>query len=196
MDRRSDIFSLGIVLYEMVTDHRPFLGHSEMSILEMVRECRVARPSTLNPRIPEKLENVIMRSLARDAEDRYQDAAEMNRDLERVLHDWQSPQAGTLARFMELLFDEEERDEEERDDSEAEPAAAAEQAPAMDAPALDAVAVDAADAGPAEGEPAGVLVVNEELDVTPPPAPLPPDPEPPPAPESLSQKLLKKFGIK
>jgi hypothetical protein len=56
--------------------------------------------------------------------------------------------------------------------------------------------VDAADAGPAEAEPVGVLVVNEELDVTPPPAPLPPEPEPPPAPESLSQKLLKKFGIK
>ena len=54
--------------------------------------------------------------------------------------------------------------------------------------------VDAADAGPPEAEPAGVLVVNEELDLTPPPTPLPP--EPPPAPESLSQKLLKRFGIK
>jgi serine/threonine protein kinase len=187
MDRRSDIFSLGIVFYEMVTDHRPFLGSSEMSILEMVRECRVARPSTLNPRVPEKLENVIMKALARDADDRYQDAAEMSRDLERVLHDWQSPQAGTLARFMELLFD-----DDERDDSAAEQAAPPEAAAGEMVPA----AVDAADAGPLEAEPAGVLVVNDELDVTPPPTPLPPDPEPPPAPESLSQKLLKKFGIK
>ena len=42
MDRRSDIFSLGIVFYEMLTEQKPFLGTSEMSILETVRECRVA----------------------------------------------------------------------------------------------------------------------------------------------------------
>ena len=58
MDRRSDVFSLGIVFYEMVTDQKPFLGSSEMSILETVRECRVAPPSHVNPRIPEKLEQV------------------------------------------------------------------------------------------------------------------------------------------
>ena len=44
MDRRSDVFSLGIVFYEMLTDQKPFLGNSEMSILETVRECRVRAP--------------------------------------------------------------------------------------------------------------------------------------------------------
>ena len=66
MDRRSDLFSLGIVFYEMVTDQKPFLGSSEMSILEMVRECRVAPPSDVNPRIPERLEKVVMKALERD----------------------------------------------------------------------------------------------------------------------------------
>ena len=111
-----------------------------MSILEMVRECRVAPPSTLNPRIPEKLEKVIMKSLARDPDDRYQDAAEMYRDLERVLHEWQPPQAGALARFLELLFDEEERERRGRRPSRRGRGASTR----VDAPALDAVAVDAA----------------------------------------------------
>jgi serine/threonine protein kinase len=109
MDRRSDIFSLGIVFYEMLTDQKPFLGTSEVSILETVRECRVPAPSTLNPRIPEKLEKVVLKALERDPELRYQDAGEMHRDLERVLHERQPPNAAGLARFMEILFDDAER---------------------------------------------------------------------------------------
>jgi len=109
MDRRSDIFSLGIVFYEMLTDQKPFLGTSEMSILETVRECRVAPPTQLNPRVPEKLERVVMKTLAREPEQRYQDGAEMLRDLERVLHERQAPTAVELARFMEILFDHNER---------------------------------------------------------------------------------------
>jgi serine/threonine protein kinase len=109
MDKRSDVFSLGIVFYEMLTEQKPFLGTSEMSILETVRECRVPPPTTLNDRIPEKLERVVMKALERDPEVRYQDAGDMLRDLERVLHDWQPATASGLARFLELLFDEHER---------------------------------------------------------------------------------------
>lgn len=118
MDRRSDVFSLGIVLYEMATDRKPFVGGSEMSVLEMVRECRVAAPSEVNPRIPDRLERVLLKALDRDPDGRYQDAAEMHRDLERVLHERQPPTVSELARFMEILFDEAER-------SEAAPSAAA-----------------------------------------------------------------------
>jgi serine/threonine protein kinase len=110
MDRRSDLFSLGIVFYEMVTDQRPFLASSEMSILEMVRDCRVRAPSELNPRLPERLEKVLMKALERDPDSRYQDAGEMFRDLERVR--FERPQPPTqieLARYLELLFEESER---------------------------------------------------------------------------------------
>jgi serine/threonine protein kinase len=181
MDRRSDVFSLGVVFYEMVTDHRPFLGSSEMSILEMVRECRVAKPSTLNPAVPDRLESVIMMALARDPDDRYQDAAEMYRDLERVLHEWQPPQASALSRFLEGLFDEQERS----DSVEEEPAAAE--------PISEAAAppVEEPEAAPA------AVVQNDEFDTTPPPGPSEPPPEPPPARDSLSiHKILKRFGIK
>jgi serine/threonine protein kinase len=188
MDRRSDVFSLGVVFYEMVTDHRPFLASSDMSILEMVRECQVARPSTLNPRLPDRLENVIMMALARDPDDRYQDAAEMYRDLERVMHEARPP-AGALARFLESLVDEPERaDSVEEVSAEASPEPEAAGPPPEAAPvAAVPSAVDEVDAEPGLGPP---LVANDEFDTTPPPEPAPP------AAESLSQKLLRKFGIK
>jgi serine/threonine protein kinase len=117
IDRRSDLFSLGIVLYEMVTDQKPFLGGStELSILEAVRQGEIARPRSINPRIPESLENVVLKALAKDADERYQDAGEMHRGLERVLRERQPPAAGELARLLEVLFDREEREDVDFDD--------------------------------------------------------------------------------
>jgi serine/threonine protein kinase len=112
IDRRSDLFSLGIVLYEMITDQKPFLGGAtEMSILEAVRQGEIAPPRSINRRIPESLENVVLKALAKDADERYQDAGEMGRGLERVLRERQPPAAGELARLLEVLFDREEREE-------------------------------------------------------------------------------------
>jgi serine/threonine protein kinase len=105
MDRRSDVFSLGVVFYEMITDTKPFLGSSEKGILEMVRDCRVEPPRSLNPKIPESLEKVVTKALEKDPERRYQDASEMYRGLERVLRERQPPAATELARFMEVLFE-------------------------------------------------------------------------------------------
>jgi len=128
MDRRSDLFSLGIVFYEMVTDHKPFLGSSEVSILETVRECKVPPPSSLNREVPPALERVVMKALERDPERRYQDAAEMYRDLEAVMHEAPPPPtAATLARFMERLYEPQEREAtvvDEAHEPEAPPAAA------------------------------------------------------------------------
>jgi len=114
MDRRSDLFSLGLVLYEMITDQKPFLGgggSSEMSVLETVRECRIGPPREANPRIPEELDRLVVKALAKDPDERFQDAAEMGKGLERVLRDRPAPSATELARFVELLFDREEREE-------------------------------------------------------------------------------------
>ncbi len=111
IDRRSDLFALGIVLYELVTGERPFSADSERSILEAVRECRVRPPRALNPRIPDRIEALVMKALERDPDDRYQDAAEMLRDLERVLRERQAPASPELARLMTVLFDDHERDE-------------------------------------------------------------------------------------
>jgi serine/threonine protein kinase len=113
IDRRSDIFSLGIVLYEMVTETKPFLGAgTEMTILELVRQCVVTAPREVNPRVPEALDRVTMKALARDPDERYQDAGEMQRGLEKILRERPPVTARDLARFLELLFDRQEREED------------------------------------------------------------------------------------
>jgi serine/threonine protein kinase len=117
LDRRSDIFSLGIVLYEMLTERKPFLANSEVSILEMVRESRVVPPRQVNTRIPERLEQVCLKALERDPDVRYQDAADMVKDLDRFLHERQPPTPQGLARFLEILFDRDERGDHPPDDS-------------------------------------------------------------------------------
>jgi serine/threonine protein kinase len=112
IDRRSDVFSLGIVLYEMVTETKPFIGAgSELSILELVRQCVITPAREINPRVPEALDRVIMKALARDPAERYQDAGQMQRGLDRFLRERPPVSARDLARFLELLFDRSEREE-------------------------------------------------------------------------------------
>ena len=114
IDRRSDVFSLGIVLYELVTETKPFLASgTEVTILELVRQCLVTPPREINPRVPEALDRVIMKALARDPDDRYEDAGQMQRGLERILRERPPVSARDLARFLELLFDRAEREEGE-----------------------------------------------------------------------------------
>jgi serine/threonine protein kinase len=109
-DARSDIFSLGVVLYELLTDCKPFQGDSDTGILEAVRTCRPVPAASLNPRVPETLERVVMKALHRDPDQRYLDALAMHNDLERALGERRPATARELARFMDVLFDSAERD--------------------------------------------------------------------------------------
>jgi len=84
-DPRSDLYSLGIVLYEMMTGKVPFNGENPVAIAyKHVREDPLA-PSLLNPDISPELEAVVMKALAKNPENRYQSAMEMRSDLERCL---------------------------------------------------------------------------------------------------------------
>jgi eukaryotic-like serine/threonine-protein kinase len=85
LDRRSDVFAIGICLYEMLTGERLFVGDSDFSVLEKVRKAEVLPPSTYNRRIPEPLEKIVLKALAKDVEDRYQYANELADDLQRFL---------------------------------------------------------------------------------------------------------------
>jgi serine/threonine protein kinase len=86
IDRRSDIFSVGIVLYELLTGERLFMGESDFSTLEKVRNVEILAPSSYNKTIPEELERIALKALAKDPEDRYQNAIDLHDDLQAFLY--------------------------------------------------------------------------------------------------------------
>src|SRR5262245_32948502 len=85
LDRRSDIFALGTMLYECLTSERLFQGETDFSTLEKVRNVDIQRPREINPNIPEAVERVILKALAKDVDDRYQWCNEMLADLQQYL---------------------------------------------------------------------------------------------------------------
>lgn len=87
VDRRTDIFALGIVLFEMTTGEQLFKGRDAPHTLELVRHGAIPRPSHLNPRYPLGLEAVVMQALDRDPERRFQSAAEFEQALLSFLYE-------------------------------------------------------------------------------------------------------------
>ena len=85
VDNRSDVFSLGIVLYELLTLERLFLGESDFDTLEKIRKVEMSPPSLYNPHIPKELEDIVLKALARSPEDRFQTAFEFAEALERFM---------------------------------------------------------------------------------------------------------------
>ena len=85
LDRRSDVFALGTLLYEMVTSIRLFVGESDFSTLEKVRNVDVSPPTRYNPGVPPELERIIMKALARTPEGRYQWANELQEELQAFM---------------------------------------------------------------------------------------------------------------
>lgn len=170
IDHRSDIFSLGLVLYEMLTTDKVFAGESELSILEQVRNPKVDAPSSVNPAVPTEVDRVVQKALEPDRDKRYQAARDLQRDLEKIMRSkgW-SPDNAAVATFLHEL---------KAGDQITPIPAAAEPTPKAAPPASAAVPVSAASPPPkSSAEPAAST----------PTAPAAPRPKPEPKPEVSSK---------
>jgi serine/threonine protein kinase len=92
LDARTDLFSFGVVLYEMATGKMPFRGESSGVITEAILNRTPPAPVRLNPDIPPKLEDIINKAMEKDCKLRYQTASDMRTDLQRLRRDTQTGQ--------------------------------------------------------------------------------------------------------
>jgi serine/threonine protein kinase len=105
VDARTDIFALGITLWELLTGGRLFDGESDIAVLRAVQERNVLPPEQLNPAVDEALSALVMRCLERDRNNRFQNAQELERALGRYLNNAAvQPEDTDVGAWMRELF--------------------------------------------------------------------------------------------
>jgi serine/threonine protein kinase len=115
LDCRSDLFSLGTVLYEWLTGFKLFTGDSEVAILKSITEGKIYAPSYFKADIPEAVEAILMRALEKDRDRRYQTAWDMQYDLDQFLSQYEfTPSNIHLSNFLKQLFNDELEEEKSR----------------------------------------------------------------------------------
>jgi len=103
LDARTDVFSAGIILHEMLTTEKLFRGDTEFALMEKVRKAEVPPPSNFNRRVTPELDAISLKALARDVADRYQSAAQLAADLDALIAGYRfDPKE--LRQFMRQLF--------------------------------------------------------------------------------------------
>jgi len=102
LDPRSDLFSFGVVLYEMATGKKPFQGANVVTTLDAMLHHKPASPRTLNPLLPPQMEGIIGKSMEKDRDKRYASASQMKADLQRVKKATESGSIKTKSREAPL----------------------------------------------------------------------------------------------
>lgn len=105
VDGRSDVFSVGIVLWEMLAHKRLFVGETDFQTLEKVRGMEITPPSRIRPEVPGGLDTIVMKALERDVKRRYASAGEMAHELKRLLYNQQEVfTERSLSNWMREVF--------------------------------------------------------------------------------------------
>ena len=108
IDKRSDIFALGIMCWEMLAGQRLFLSNSEMKTLVKIRECQIPDLREINPKVPTELNRIIQKALQKNRHQRYGSAAELNRDLQSFISRFDPDfSIQDFANFIKNFFSEE-----------------------------------------------------------------------------------------
>ncbi len=92
IDFRSDLFSFGVVMYEMATGKKPFTGKNSLMTLDSVLHAKPIPPVQLNPKVPVELEGIIGKAMEKDRKERYQSATQMKADLQQLKRETESGQ--------------------------------------------------------------------------------------------------------
>jgi serine/threonine-protein kinase len=85
IDGRSDIFSLGVIIYEMLTGERPFQGKSITSVIHRLLSDKPLPLMAWGAHLPPELKDIVSKAMAKDADQRYQTCAELGRDLRKMI---------------------------------------------------------------------------------------------------------------
>ncbi len=115
IDHRTDIFSLGIVLFEILTGRRLFLGDSDFETLEMIKKAEVPPPSKFREEIPEVVDKIVLKALEKEPDMRFASAKDMQVELTKFFYQTYSEFTySDIASFMKDLFKEEIKEEKKR----------------------------------------------------------------------------------
>lgn len=115
LDPRYDLFAVGITLWEMLCSRKLFKASNDLAVLKKIQECKIPKPSSINPNVPEELDKIVLKALAKDRNKRYQNLEELGRALNKFLYStYPDFNASDLSYFAKELFKVEIKKDRER----------------------------------------------------------------------------------